>query len=276
MLGNRDLIKDKEVVVEGFKIFNYDFTAQGNYSFEDKDGNIEGTVHYVNPPLQLCGNGFHFSENPLDCSGYYPMVQWNKFAKIKAYGAIQRDSAGTKTAAEIIEIVKILSFDEFIEEIKTFMKDGLMNSDGISYGYGIRNGYGISYGSGIRNGSGIESSKGVATSTFCKDCEGISRCICCINYTGKLAIFNKSVSENRYCKIDNDIDGIMDSAEWRPDFTNAKTLKGDKDWKETPASSIAGVDAKEAYKDMPQELIDYIKGLEEYDEAIFNAITGRE
>ena len=37
---------------------------------------------------------------------------------------------------------------------------------------------------------------------------------------------------------------------------------------------IQGVSTKEAYKDMPKELIAYFKSLPEYDEEIFNDITG--
>ena len=44
-------------------------------------------------------------------------------------------------------------------------------------------------------------------------------------------------------------------------------------WKATPADRIEGVTNKEAYADMPQELIEYIKAMPEYDSEIFKAIT---
>ena len=39
---------------------------------------------------------------------------------------------------------------------------------------------------------------------------------------------------------------------------------------------IKGREDAEAYADMPQKLIDYIKALPEYNAKIFKAITGRE
>ena len=42
----------------------------------------------------------------------------------------------------------------------------------------------------------------------------------------------------------------------------------------TPAPAISGRTAKEAYAEMPTELVDYIKSLPEYDDEIFRKITG--
>ena len=475
MLCTKEMIKDKEFVADGYKIFNYDWTGFNNYSYKNERGKVEGVIHYLNPPMVLCRNGFHFSENVLDCLEYYDVVPWNRFAKVRGYGSSTRGNDKKVIAVEVLEITEILTFEEFIEEIKIYMKkiltgensirisaglrnnykadngaditndagiknatdirngagiingSGIRNGYGINDGYGIRGGsgiiassginigYGIKNGSGIRNGSGIsdgkgilngvgirnghgisdgygirdgsgictgfgiaagygirnghgirngsgmsncsgiskgsgisdgygiceghgirdgagirngsgirngngirngygirdgsgirdgygirdgtgisnssgirdghgirngygiregygiERSNGVSNSMFCKDCEGISRCIFCIDYTGKLAVFNTPVEETRF----NEIWHKIRSFDWRPDFTNAGLLKGDKDWRETPASAICGVDSRAVYKNMPEGIIEYVKSLPEFDEQIFTKITNR-
>lgn len=93
----------------------------------------------------------------------------------------------------------------------------------------------------------------------CSDCEGISRCIFCLNFTGKLAIFNKKISEKRFYEVKN----RLDSFNWFLSFNNLKDLKSDNKW-------------KCAWADMPQEMLDYIKSLPEFDAQIFKKITGKE
>lgn len=137
------------------------------------------------------------------------------------------------------------------------------------------NGYGIREGSGIRDGYGIENSYGINECKYIKDCRGLSNSIMCIGMNGIYKLFNKDITEKYYLEISNDINDIVD--DWYPKFTNAFDLKekNGNEWESTPAPKIKGVTAKEAYKDMPQKLIDYFKSLPEYDEEIFNEITGR-
>ena len=86
-------------------------------------------------------------------------------------------------------------------------------------------------------------------------------------------VFNKSVSEERFSEIKNKLLGFT----WRPHFTNAIELKekyGNGKWESTPIPIISVKTVKEAYADMPTEMIDYIKSLPEYDDYIFKVITG--
>lgn len=82
-------------------------------------------------------------------------------------------------------------------------------------------------------------------------------------------IFNKPITKERF-------DEVFCMLDWYPDFTNANELKakysGGK-WEATPANAIEGRTVKEAYAEMPEELIEYIKNMPEYDEKIFKAIT---
>lgn len=86
-------------------------------------------------------------------------------------------------------------------------------------------------------------------------------------------IFNKPVTEKRFTEVS---DGL---GEWYPRFTNAEQLKeeyGSGEWCSTPAPAIMGRAAKEAYAEMPSELVEYIKSLPEYDDEIFRKITGED
>lgn len=86
-------------------------------------------------------------------------------------------------------------------------------------------------------------------------------------------IFNKPVTEKRFTEIS------VGLGEWYPRFTNAEQLKekyGSGEWCSTPAPAIMGRTAKEAYAEMPTELVEYIKSLPEYDDEIFRKITGED
>ena len=186
----------------------------------------------------------------------------------------------------------MLSFDEMIEACKSYQKEANIAeaTNGISYGYGISNGYGISdgsgisngygisdgsgisYGSGISDGYGISNGYGVYNSKHCRKCEGISRCLFCYGLEGaKLMLFNKPISAERFNEVLYKLGG------WYPNFTNAEELKqkyGNGEWKTTPAPAIEGRTVKEAYAEMPETLIAYVKSLPEYDDEIFRKITG--
>ena len=251
MIVDRSVLNGFQVVAEGYKIFNYDWTANygNNYCYADKDGNVEGVVHRQEGFPNKCHNGLHFCENPLDCFNYYPFVQWNKFAKVRGYGAISRDNKDSKVAVEILEIVKVLSFEEFIEKIKSYTAN--INGYGISYGYGIFNCY------------------------YIKKCEGLAHAVMCINESGKYKLFNKNITEERFNEVVNAIDSCRDG--WYPKFTNAfDYYEKEKKWECVPAPRIEGVDDKTAYKEMPKKLIEYFKSLPEFDAEIFTAITGIE
>lgn len=252
-------LEGKAPMAEGYKIFNWDWTGYDGYCYADEDGEVEGSVHTVTGKLDKCGWGLHYSVNPIDCMRYEDLIQWNKFAKVEAYD--EDINAGDKSLCRTMKIVKVLSFDEMIEAIKEHQKGVLSDGYGISDGSGISNGY------GIRNGYGIYKSK------FCTKCEGISRCICCYDTSGKLMIFNKPVSEERFNEVWNNL------GYWYPNFTNAEILKekhGEGEWKNTPAVAIEGRSAREAYAEMPDELREYIKSLPEFDADIWAKITEAE
>ena len=84
--------------------------------------------------------------------------------------------------------------------------------------------------------------------------------------------FNKRITEERF----DEIYETLNSFEWYPKFNNAEQLKGKLEWYETNIPAIVSVDNKTAWGSMPEGMLNYIKSLPEYNEKIFNKITGDE
>ena len=64
--------------------------------------------------------------------------------------------------------------------------------------------------------------------------------------------------------------------EWYPKFNNAFELKGNKEWYETNIPAITSVEPKLAWSQIPQNILNYIISLPEFDAEIFKEITGIE
>lgn len=111
-------LEGKEALAVGYKIFDWNWGASGNYCYADENGEVEGSVHTVTGPLDKCGWGLHYSKNPIDCMRYRDLIQWNKFALVEAYEEnIDCPDAG-KSLCRTMKIVKVLSFDEMLGEIE--------------------------------------------------------------------------------------------------------------------------------------------------------------
>lgn len=87
-------------------------------------------------------------------------------------------------------------------------------------------------------------------------------------------MFNKKRTEKRFNKIWDD----LQSFNWYPKFTNAEELlvKYGGKWECVPPHRIEARDEKEAYADMPREMLEYVKAMPEFDAEIFKKITGIE
>jgi len=97
----------------------------------------------------------------------------------------------------------------------------------------------------------------------------------CINERSKPKIFGVEVSEKRADNVRTKYRELCNG--WHPKFTNAFELyqKVGNDWKKIPVKELSGHnDGKKAWKDMPQEAIDYIKSLPEFNARMFEEITG--
>lgn len=82
--------------------------------------------------------------------------------------------------------------------------------------------------------------------------------------------FNKKITEERF----NEIYGQLYLFGWYPKFNNSEELKGNLEWYETNIPAIVRVDNKRAWSFMPKGMKKYIQSLPEYNEKLFNKITG--
>ena len=322
-------IKDMKPVAVGYKIFTNDWTSKSNgYDYKDENGNVLNTIHKVNGNIKECKWGLHFSLKPQDCFNFYESVQWNKFAKVEAYDQLLIGEE--KCVTNILKIVEIYTFDEFINLIQKDLQNnkpngvnysngvsvskgvseskgvslsdgvngsnGVYGSNGVNWSYGVYGAEGVNwsygvYGSngvdrsfgvdasnGVNESNGVSSSYGVSESNGVNNsygiskCEGISKSIFCYKKSGKLMAFNKRITEERF----NEIYAELIKFNWYPKFNNAEQLKGELEWYKTNIPAIESVDNKTAWSSMPEEMLKYIKSLPEYDEKIFNKITGGE
>ena len=133
----------------------------------------------------------------------------------------------------------------------------------------------------------IENACGCANVTFGHDLFGVvnskfvSNCLFCYGIDNShYMLFNKPVSKIKFNKVYNKLKEFK----WFPKFTNGDQLYFEDYWDEnTQNISISAweyvrkfreIDNKTAWEKMPQELKQYIQSLPEYDEIIFNKITG--
>ena len=101
----------------GYKGFNSKLQGYNNFQFQ------EGLTYEIEGNLEMCKNGFHFCDMPLNVLEYYPNVKNNKYAIIEALGKVIVDNEYNKLVTDIIKIVKIISF----EELKNLCKNGIFN-----------------------------------------------------------------------------------------------------------------------------------------------------
>lgn len=147
---------------------------------------------------------------------------------------------------------------------------GVNWSDGVTASNGTHGGRGVNMSQGVNRSQGANRSQGVNESWGVILCEGVSRCLFCYKVSGKLMLFNKSITEDRY----NEVFYKINSFNWYPRFNNAEMLKGNLEWYETNIPKIVEIDNKTAWSFMPRQMLNYIKSLPEYDEELFDKITG--
>jgi len=84
-------------------------------------------------------------------------------------------------------------------------------------------------------------------------------------------IFNKKCTEERFYQVLN----VLKSFDWYPVFNNAFELKEKHiEWFEVNIPNIFRIDNKTAWSKIPNEMLEYIKNIPEFNEKIFNKIIG--
>ena len=246
----------KEKTVRAYKIFEDDFTCRGmqyevgkTYRLEDDNGKLEKP--------SLCKSGFHACASLVKCFEYYPPTPWSKFAIVEMSGTILGDEED-KYCSNIITIIEELSF----EDLKKHYTDGVSISNGVSRS------------SGVSISSGVSESDGVSRSYGVLSCAGVSRSLFSHDINNEFYVFNKKISEERYCEINNNLEKLL--CGWTPTFNNLRSLyiKAGSEWMKTPIPKAEEIQKEEAWKDMPKPAIEYLKSIGEFDAKAFYTITG--
>ena len=228
--------------MKAYKIFNNDWTCNG-FQYE------VGKTYEFDGNIKLCESGFHACKNLHDCFKYYDCVPWNKIAEVELLGAVLGEN-GDKQVTNKIKIIKEIPFEKIGKIIKTAMENGISRSNGISWSNGISNSY------GILNANGIN--KGLFVANIKNDC----------------LIFNTAVSTERFDTIMFTFTEYLNG--WKPTTNNLKSLyiKSGSEWKQTPITNATSIQKQETWKDMPEKAVKYLKSLPEFNQEIFEEITG--
>ena len=123
----------------------------------------------------------------------------------------------------------------------------------------------------VNYSSAVNYSNAVSYSYGLRNCKGAYNSIFCVNKNGICNyLFNKKSNEKRIDEVKAQLLGFN----FVPQFENWYDVKGEKGWYAFCFPELKSIDNKTAWSKMPQEMLDYIKSLPEYDEKVFNKIVG--
>ena len=97
-------------IVRGYKVFNPDWTCRG-FKY------VVGETYEHNGDIELCGSGFHFCINPIDCFNYYTFDSNNRVAEVEAIGLVE--TGDDKSVTNKIRIVRELDWSEVLKLVNT-------------------------------------------------------------------------------------------------------------------------------------------------------------
>ena len=112
MIKNREIKKENPIIA--YKGFNNDFSCRG-FHYE------VGKEYHIDDEVELCVNGFHACQNPLDVFNYYSMTSLTRYALVELWGGVEFAADNEKLCATDIRIVKEMTIDEMV-------KIGMMSS----------------------------------------------------------------------------------------------------------------------------------------------------
>lgn len=281
--------------IKAFKILNHDYTCRGfkyeigkTYRLEDENGKL------IEP--ELCDRGFHACAKLEQCFKYYSAAGWNHFVEVELSGKIKGNEKD-KYCSNIITIVKEIELRDLSYNVRGASNvrgaHGVRGAHDVSGVYDVSGAYNVSGASGVHGASHVSGASDVHGAynvsgasdvhgahdvygaydcmLICK-CKAVTNCILCYDIESKANyVFNKKITEERIIKIKKDLAQF----DYYPKFNNYfDLLKENSEMAEkVPANLIKSKSIADAYADMPQDMIDYIKSMPEYDEKIFNKIT---
>ena len=274
----KEMLGDAEPICYGYKALNYDGGTKQNFRYGEPGENLVGKIFTIDGEIAVCERGEHFCKDPAYVFNFYGPLGYNRYFKVACYGKVIDDNDGMKSVAQTIEFVEEYDLMEYVEKIKSYDRTshvsgskGVNNSKGVNYSNGVNGSYGVSNSKGVNGSYGVSYSDGVSNSYGIRYCEAITHGLFCYKKDGaKYVMFNKKTTKARF----DEVYAHIQSFRYVPNFDNFYELKGDKEWWSLCFPMLMEVDNKTAWSKMPQEMIDYIKSLPEYNEKIFEKIVG--
>ena len=147
--------KKEYPVIKGYKAFNKDMTCK-EFTYE------EGKEYEIKEAIKICVTGFHFCTNPLDCLGYYDLIDSN-FHEVESLGETQTHPDDSKVVTNRIKIGAKLDLRAYIKASFDFLWESCNNKEeasgesaqlaasGDSAKLELTGGYSVGAGIGINN-----------------------------------------------------------------------------------------------------------------------------
>lgn len=270
--------------MKAYKIFNNDWTCN-NFQYG------VGKTYKLDDKPEMCSRGFHACLKAADCMRYYPPMPWQKFAVVELGGTIVGDAATSdKLCASEITIVKELSFSEFVEAIKE--QRNTNHSEAVSESKAVNGSSAVNWSSAVSWSEAVNWSKAVNKSDAVNksyavnksdavnesfgvfNSKAINGSLFVASYEPQSLLFNRPVAKTRINEVHDELTKHLDG--WLPQFNNLKQLylANGSDWSATPIPNAKALQKEEAWADMPQAAIEYLRSLPEFDAGVFFEVTG--
>ena len=288
----KDMLSNTEPVAYGYKAIRWDSGTQQDFKYGETGENLLGKLFTVTGDIEECKWGLHFSKDPAYVFNFYEPLGYNRYFKIAAYDKVIDSKDGFKSVAKTIEFIEEYDLLDYIEEIKKYNRSyshavnnshAVSYSNAVSYSDAVSYSHAVSYSDAVSNSDAVSSSNAVSyskavsnsdavsSSWGLRNCMGMYECLFCVEQKGKAwYVFNRKSSEERVKEI---IKKIL-SFNWRPEFANWYEIKGNKEWWAFCFPQLQEIDNKTAWSKMPADMMEYIKSLPEFDEKIWQKLTG--
>ena len=292
----------------GYKAVKWDSGTKQRFRYGETGEKLAGKIFRVDGDINACNWGLHFSKDPANVFNFYEPLGYNRYFKVAAYENIVDTPDGLKTVAQCIEFVEEYDLMQFINLIKQFDRSStavsystavrnstavndstavngsdavngstaVSGSNAVNGSNAVRNSNAVSYSNAVNDSNAVNCSDAVRNSTAVngsygiRNCRGVFHSLFCSNKDGiSHYIFNKKSNKSRVkevlCKIRE--------FNWIPEFSNWYGIKGNQEWWAFCFPQLQYVDNDIAWSKMPQNMLDYIKELPEFSEAVWKELT---
>ena len=236
-------------MIKGYKAFNKDLCCRG-FQYE-----LGKTYEQEEAPI-CCGKGFHFCKNAADVFNYYKFDANNtRVCEVIAHGMVAEE--GDKCSTNKIEVVRELTWEEFLEHCNTGKANSGLNNSG-DYNTGNRN---TGYGNTTNYSNGV----------FCTE----EPTVCFFNKPSEMKLSEFMCSDARYI-LDRYF--YLTKWIWSDDMTDEEKSRHPEH--ETTGGYLKSFGYKEAWINAWNRMDSYersvVKSLPNFNADIFKDITGIE